>query len=191
MDLFTAIKERRSCRAYLPDPVSPESVEKILEAGSFAPSPMNMQPWQFIVITKQDVKDRIAEEAERCREWAVNDCGQKWAAGYKVDFVKMAPVLIAVTGDPKKTGVDAYMKNDGNVGYQLACAAAIQNMLLAAHALGFGTLWFTFFEKKNITKILGIEESKILISIVCLGKCISTPAPLPRKPVREKTIYIS
>jgi 5,6-dimethylbenzimidazole synthase len=191
MDIFTAMKERRSCRDYSSEPISSETIEKILEAASFAPSPMNMQPWQFIVITKQDVKNEIAKEAERCRDWALKDCGQKWAGSYRMDFVKSAPVLIAVTGDPKKTGIDAFMKDDGNVGYQYACAAAIQNMILAAHALGIGSLWFTFFEKKNIAKILGIEEGKPLISIVCLGKCSSVPAPLPRKPVKDKTIYIS
>lgn len=191
MDIFTAIKERRSCRDFLSDPINPETIEKILEAASFAPSPLNMQPWQFIVITKQEVKDEIFKEAERCRDWAVKDCGQKWAGGYKVDFIKSAPALIAVTGDPKKTGVDFFMKEGGSVGYQYACAAAIQNMILAAHALGLGSLWFTFFDKKNIVKILGIEENKTLISIVCLGKHSAEPAAIPRKPVKEKTIYIS
>ncbi len=191
MDIFTAIKERRSCRDFLTDSISPETIEKILEAASFAPSPLNMQPWQFIVITKQEVKDKIFEEAERCRDWAFKDCGLKWAGSYKSDFIKSAPVLIAVTGDPKKTGIDFFMKEGGSVSYQYACAAAIQNMNLASHALGLGSLWFNFYDKKNIIQILGIEEGKTLISIVCLGKRAAEPAVMPRKPVKEKTTYIS
>ena len=73
MDLFTAIKERRSCRDFLPDPINDETIEKILDAASWAPSPLNMQPWQFIVIINQEIKDKIYEEAERCREWALEE----------------------------------------------------------------------------------------------------------------------
>ena len=51
MDIFTAIKERRSCRNFMPDPVSDEVLEKILEAGTWAPSAANNQPWEFIVVT--------------------------------------------------------------------------------------------------------------------------------------------
>jgi 5,6-dimethylbenzimidazole synthase len=179
MDIFTAIKERRSCRDFLSDPISPEIIEKILEVASCAPSPLNMQPWQFIVITKQEVKDKIFAEAERCRDWALRD------------FIKSAPVIIAVTGDPTKTGIDMFMKEGGSVSYQYACAAAIQNMHLAAHALGLGSLWFNFYDKKNIIKILGIEEDKTLISLVCLGKRSQEPAAISRKAVKEKTTYIS
>lgn len=83
------------------------------------------------------------------------------------------------------------MKEGGSLGCRYACAAAIQNMILAAHALGIGSLWFTFFDKKNIVKILGIEEDKNLTSIVCLGKHSAEPAAMPRKSVKVKKIYIS
>ena len=56
MDVFTAIRERRSCRAFLPGPVSEEAIEKILQAAVWAPSPMNAQPWEFIVITNQELR---------------------------------------------------------------------------------------------------------------------------------------
>ncbi len=57
---------------------------------------------------------------------------------------------------------------EGGVGYQFACGAAIQNMLLAGHALGFEGLWFIFFDKKAIRKILGVQEKKVPIGMVCL-----------------------
>jgi 5,6-dimethylbenzimidazole synthase len=189
MDVFTAIRERRSCRDFLPDLVNEDAIEKILEAAIWAPSPLNMQGWEFIVITNPEIKEKIYSEAERCREWALEKSGWKWLGGYKTDFLKSAPVIIAVIGDPKKTGVDMFQE-EGKLGYQHACAAAIQNMHLAAHALGLGSLWFTFFDKKNLRDILGIDPEKTPVALVCFGKAGSEPQEAPRKDVTEKTTYI-
>ena len=190
MDVFTAMKERRSCRDFLPEPVSEETIEKILEAATWAPSPLNMQGWEFIVVTNQEVKEKIYSESERCREWALEKSGWKWLGGYKVDFLKSAPVIIVIIGDPKKTGVDMFMEEGKKAGYQHACAAATQNMHLAAHALGLGSLWFTFFDKQNLRDILGIDPEKTPVALVCLGKAGSEPQDMPRKDVKEKTTYV-
>lgn len=64
MDIFSIIKERRSCRAFLPEPIPEETISMILEAAVWAPSPMNAQPWEFIVITSQETKKTIFSEAE-------------------------------------------------------------------------------------------------------------------------------
>jgi nitroreductase len=183
------MQNRRSCRSFLEEPVDRETIEKIIQAAVWAPSPLNTQPWQFIVITNDDKKKEISSEAERCRDWAMQESGWNWLDKYKVDFLKQAPVLIAVVGDPKKTGVDMFQE-EGSVGYQLACAAAIQNMLLAAHALGLGSLWFTFFDKPEIRRILDIHDDKTPIALVCLGKAKKEPSATPRKDVTEKTRYI-
>ena len=188
MDVFKAIKERRSCRDFLSDPIEEETIDKILEAAVWAPSPLNMQPWRFRVIMNQGIKDKIYDEAERCRAWALEESGWKWLDGYNADFLTSAPVIVAVTGDPKKTGVDMFME-EGGVGYH-ACAAAIQNMHLAAHSLGLGSVWFTFFDKKAIKEILGIGEEESVIALVCLGKPAGELSAVPRKDVKEKTIYM-
>ena len=189
MDVFTAIEERRSCRKFLPEPVAEEIIEKILEAAAWAPSPLNMQPWEFIVITNSGKKDEIHAESIRCKAWALEKSGWKWIGGYKVDFLKAAPVIVAVVGDSSKSGVDMFMEG-GSTGYQHACAAAIQNMLLAAHASGLGGIWFTFFDKEPMRKILGIEAKKTPIALICLGKADGDPTAIPRKNVKEKTSYI-
>ena len=62
MDVFTAIRERRSCRKFQPDAVGDADIEKILDAGNWAPSPANQQPWEFVVITNGGIKDRIFSE---------------------------------------------------------------------------------------------------------------------------------
>jgi nitroreductase len=67
MELFTAINQRQSCRDFLNEPVQKDVIEKIIEAGTMAPSPLNSQPWDFIVVTNNTVKDQIWEGAEKCK----------------------------------------------------------------------------------------------------------------------------
>jgi 5,6-dimethylbenzimidazole synthase len=189
MDLFTAIKERRSCRSFLPDPISDETIEKILEAGVQAPSPANNQPWEFIVITSKDVKENILNESEKCKKMLFEKSGWKWLDRYQLGFVREAPVLIVVVADPKKTGADMFLEG-GGLAYQHGCAAAIQNMLLAAHALGLGTLWFTLFDKDTLRTTLGIEATKEPLALICLGKASKAPVQTPRVAAKEKTLYM-
>jgi nitroreductase len=189
MELFEAMENRRSCRAFSEEPVPQEALGKILEAAVWAPSPLNAQPWEFVVVSNQEVKEKIAAEAERCRDWALEASGWKWLKGYGMEFLKSVPVMIVVVGDPRKSGVDAFQE-EGGVGYQHACAAAIQNMLLASHGLGFGSLWFTFFDKDPLREILGIGEPKTPVAIVCVGKPAAEPAPAGRKGAEEKTRYV-
>lgn len=189
MDVFEAIKDRRSCRHFLPEPVPDKTLEQILEAGTWAPSPLNLQPWEFIVISSQEVKEAIYAEAERCRLLTLEKSGWKWLEGYSPEFVKTAPVIVAVIGNPKKTGADQFQE-EGNQGYLQGCAAAVQNMLLAARGLGLGSLWFTFYDKNPLRDILEIEADKTPVALVCLGKAAKEPKPVPRKGIRDKTRYI-
>lgn len=189
MELFEAIKGRRSCRNFSSEPITEDIIMEIIEAGTWAPSPLNGQPWEFIVIEDNATKEMIYQEAERCRKWGEEASGWKWLGKYRVDFLKLAPVLIAVVGDPAKTGLDAYL-DEGGVGYQYACAAAIQNMHLAAHGLGLSSLWFTLYDKKKMREILDIPPEKNPVSIVCIGKPAGEiPAP-PRKEVKEKVRFV-
>ncbi len=189
MDLFTAIETRTSCRQFLADEVDRQTVMRILSAAGRAPSPLNTQPWQFLVVTSDAQKKKIHAEGERCRKWAIEKSGWHWLEKYKTDFLLQAPVLVAVVGDPKKSGMDMFQK-EGPVGYQLACAAAIQNMMLAAHALDVGSLFFTLFDKDRLRRILDIPNEKTPVAIVCLGKPDGPLKPVPRKDVGEKTVYL-
>ena len=189
MDLIDAMRNRRSCRRFLPDPVEAPVIRQMLEAASWAPSPLNSQPWEFVVITGEEKKAALKAAAEKCHQWALEKSGWQWLAGYRMDFLTQAPVIIAVIGDPKKTGVDQFQE-EGTVAYQHACAAAIQNMLLAAHASGIGTLWFTFFDKAAVRDILGIAPEKTPLALICAGRPAAETPPVPRKDVEKKTIYL-
>ncbi len=189
MDIFAVIEGRRSCRDFLPDPIEFEGVKNILEAAVWAPSPKNAQPWEFIVIRNQEIKQKIYVEAEERKKWLLEKSGWKWLGGYSVKFLLNAPVIITIVGDPEKTGVDKFLPNDG-MGYQRACSAAIQNMLLAAHALGIGSLWFSIYDPEVVRKILDIESPKVPMAIVCLGKPASEPSKPGRKDISKVTRYI-
>ncbi len=191
MDIFAAIKERRSCRAFLPKPVPAGAIEKILDAGVWAPSPMNAQPWEFIVISSQEVKEKIHAEAEERKKALHEKSGWKWLGRYQVDFLLSAPSIIAVIGNPDKTGADKFLDGEcAGMGYQHACSAAIQNMLLAAHAQGLGSLWYSLFDAESMRKILGIDPPKVPLALVCLGKQAGDPLQTARKDALEKTTFL-
>ena len=109
------IHARKSVRDYTQEPVSPEQVETILKAAMAAPSGRNLQPWRFVVVREQATKDKLA-----------------------VGFNKMiakAPVVIVICGQTtKKDG-------EPNNNWKADCAAATENLLLAAESLGLGAVW--------------------------------------------------
>ena len=189
MDVFDAIRGRRSCRRFLPDPVADEKIRQILEAAVWAPSPANNQPWEFVVITNPDVKKRIHEESLVVKKALFEKSGWGWVDRYKADFLLEAPVLIAVVGDSEKTGAHKFHEGTETV-YQHACAAAIQNMLLAAHALGLGSLWFTLFNRAVLAEILGIGPSRLPLALICLGMPAGEPIRTPRGEAADRTTFI-
>jgi len=189
MDLFEAIEGRRSCRDYLSDPIDEEDILKILQAAVQAPSPLNRQPWEFIVITRQELKERIFEHAVETREKVFQKSGWKWMQRYDASFLKRVPVIVAVLGDPLKGGAGIYLQS-GNTSYQHACAAAIQNMLLASHSLGLGSLWFTLFESESVRDLLGTVPDKEPLALICIGKPAKQSVRIERKRLNDKTSWV-
>lgn len=159
MELFEAIKGRVSCRSYSSRPVEDEKIRAIIESGTWAPSPANRQPWEFIVIKNADVRHEIAEIAGRKKVRLFEMSGWKWIDRYSLDFLTQAPVMIAVIADPAKSGADTI--EDGGESYKLACATAVQNMLLAAHALGLGSLYYTMYFQQEMRDLLGVTDKDV------------------------------
>ena len=93
--------------------------------------------------------------------------------------------MIVVTGNPEPVIRPKLIERE-NDGYKYACAAAIQNMLLAAHGLGLGSLWFTFFDRDLLRTFLNIESHKHPVAIVCLGYPDTTPPSPGRLPLHSK-----
>jgi len=189
MELFAAMNQRQSCRDFLDEPVERQMIEKIIDAGIMAPSPLNTQPWEFIVITNKKIKEELYNGANAYKAAAIKASGWKWLETYSVGFLLTTPTIIVVTGDLRKSGVDLFSQ-EGPVAFGHACAAAIQNMLLASHALGLGSVWFTLFDKKPVKTLLNLDENKVPLAFVCLGKPARQSAKTPRKPGAKKTVFI-
>lgn len=145
MDVLEAIKTRRSIRNYSEKKVSEKEILEILEAGRWAPSGLNNQPWKFIIAANPEIKQKIAEQTKYS------------------DTINSAPLIIAVFLD--KTESYDRIKDIQAVG------ACIQNMLLAAHALGLGGCWIgeILKNKEKVNKILSAPENLELMAVLTIG----------------------
>jgi nitroreductase len=151
MDVLEAIKGRRSIRKYQESPVSEGQVREILEAGRWAPSRGNSQAWKFITVDNARTLRYLAEAIPTGK------------------FMAGAPLAIAVVIDPE---VSKHPEQDG--------AAATQNILLAAHALGLGACWISVYGtgcEERAKQLLRIPDGEWLLSIVAIGH----PAERPEK----------
>jgi nitroreductase len=143
MDVLEAIRDRRSIRRYHRKDVPDEKLKQVLEAGRWAPSAHNSQSRKFIVVRDEKVRRELAQ-----------------IATYG-SFLAEAPVAIAVVIDPSSSN---HPVEDG--------AAATQNMLLAAHAIGLGSCWIGAYGsgyEDRARQILGIPGGKRLLSLISLG----------------------
>ena len=145
MDTIEAIKSRRSVRGFTDEQVSDEIVMQILEAGRWAPSGLNNQPWRFIIVRDPDTKVAISN---------LTKYGPT---------IKNAPLLIVVFLD--KDHMYHYVKDVQSIG------ACIQNMLLATHSLGLGAVWLgeILENKEKVNKVLEAPDSFELMAVVALG----------------------
>lgn len=185
MDLYTAIKTRRSHRLYKPDPVPREVLERVCEAALWAPSGTNLQPWEITVLTGQP-RDHFVALASQAAEDIEPKLRQLFR-DEQVAFVKQffknlggAPVVVAVTvwRDADPFTQETYIQSG---------AALMQNLLLAAEAEGLGTCWMSgvLSRERELLAFLELED-RHLLAITPIGYSAKTPPVVPRKdrPVR-------
>jgi nitroreductase len=147
MDILEAIRTRRSIRKYTQEPVEQEPVEEIIRAGMMAPSAGNEQAWHFVVI----------RDPKKLRALSQNHL--------YASMVHLAPVAILVCGDLKLDKSSGYWAQD--------CAAATQNMLLAAHGLGLGSVWIGLYPREqrvaDIRALVAMPERIMPFALLPLG----------------------
>ncbi|MGE5579046.1 MAG: nitroreductase family protein [Bacillota bacterium] len=175
-DAIQVIKRRRSIRKYKPDPIPDEALQTIVECGLLAPSAINQQKWHFSVVQGPIIEKMAGIMRER---W-LKSGNERLVARAKdgVSPFHGAPALIIITGDPQARWI------------QVDCGCAVQNLALAAEALGIGSCVMAApggalegSEGEEIKKALGIPEGYAHMISMSLGyKDCETPAPHPRKP---------
>jgi len=166
MELFEAIKGRRSIRRFRPDSVGDKDLENILEAAIAAPSAGNCQPWEFIVVKNPRVKQKLKEAAQN------------------QNSLTEAPVVIVICTDASRSA-----ERYGERGRKLYCiqdtAAAAQNIHLAAYGLGYGTCWIGAFEETEVAEALGAPTGVRPVIMIPIGKPAENPTPRPRCPLKK------
>jgi nitroreductase len=165
LDILDLIKSRRSVRNFTSEPVSEQMIEKILEAGRWAPSGLNNQPWRFAVITDSGLKAEIS---------SLTNYGK---------IVIAAKVLIPVFLDSEKS----YHREKDIQGI----GACLQNMLIETHSLGLGAVWLGEIIRSSdrIKEILGLDKRFDLMAVIAIGHPAEKPRTVPRKPLRDLVVF--
>lgn len=163
MDVLEIIKRRFSVRSYLPEPVADDDLNAILDAARYSQSAKNLQDWKFIVVRDSDMRNNLVSAAK----------GQR--------FVAEAPVVIVCCG----AGTE-YVMTCGQHSYPIDVAIAMENMVLTAYGLGYGTCWLGAFYEDKVKQLLGIPEDNIrVVGLLTLGRSASSPPGKNRKPLND------
>jgi len=154
------IFNRRSVRKYKDQPVTDETLTDLLEAAMAAPSAVAKDPWNFIIVKKRETLNQLAEFMPNAQ------------------MLKQAPAAIFICGDIERahTQAESYMLQD--------CSAAIENILLAATALGLGSCWLGVHPRPErmvaVQKVFALPEGIIPVSGIALGYPAEQPEPRTR-----------
>lgn len=158
MEALDAIRTRRSVRRYSNETVSNELITILLRAAMAAPSAGNQQPWRFVVVQDPNQLEAVA--------------AQEPHGG----MIAQAPLAVAVCADMRSVDHEGFWIQD--------CAAATQNLLLAAHALGLGGVWVGTYPReervKGVGSVLGLPQHVIAFAVVAIGHPAERPSPVER-----------
>jgi nitroreductase len=159
---INSIMERRSVRQYRDTPVDKETIEVLLRAGVAAPSASNRQPWEIIVVTGQEMRERLAQAHPYAK------------------MLLQAPVCIVVCGSRERFYSDPAVHDF----WVQDCSAVTENILVAARSLGLGTCWCGVYPRRErveaVTKVLGLPEGIVPLNLIAVGYPDGEP------PVKDK-----
>lgn len=178
----------------MPKAVPEATLLRIIEAARWAPSAHNSQPWRFIIITDTKIKKRLAEEM--ASDWLRDlesdgvpaEVSKKLVEESIRRFTETPAIIIAaiVMGEMQKYPDRRRQRLEHLMATQ-SLAAAIQNILLAAHAEGLGTCWFCapLFCQETVRKVLGIPQGVEPQALIAVGYPAESPEPPARKPLKN------
>ena len=161
MNVFEAIKTRRSVRKYKPQPIPEDHLKQIMTAAQLAPSAGNKQPWRFVVVQDPETKKKLGTIA-RNQTW-ISDAGV---------------VVAALAMDRKSPEVyERWAERD--------VMTAVEHMVLSAWELGYGACWIGAFEEDKVKELLKVPEEMTVIVLLPIGVPDQRPEPRGRKSLEE------
>ena len=188
--LLNIIRKRRSVRVYKSGKITDKQLETILEAGRWAPSGANTQPWELIV-----TRDRA--KMKRVRQIYDNEWKQRKLEdpvhykGLKKDYVGDVSVLVLVCGDPRTKQVYLTTRQPGDREklFQASIANAVEHMMLMAASIGLGTVWVSVREEvePELRELFQVPQPLRLLWIVPVGHAQSWPKAKPRRKISDFT----
>lgn len=184
MDVFEAINTRHSISKVQPEPISFEIIETLLYAAVQAPNHFRVRPWRFVVL-RGESRVRLGEVmAESLRSRSPES--SESALAVELSRPLRAPVIIAVAVDQP---VEPKISEIENI---CAAAAAVENLLLAAHALGIGGMWRTgpAASDPNVKSFLGFSPQQHLIAFIYLGYPVEQPEQPPRPSFTDRVVWM-
>ena len=206
MDVYEAVRTRRSVRKFKDEDISREKVLEILEAANLAPTAANRQPWSFIVVERSYL-DQMSETLDRSLKERLGEIDRK----VMENALKDLPIPVDESGD-KVEGLNRFYKTLGGAPIAVVvhvakeedpwmwknnvidASAAIENLILAAWSEGIGSCWMTGPLKKKeeeIKAFLGIAEDQEIIGIIPLGIPAHVPGSPPKQDVDSKTRWLA
>lgn len=182
MEFFEVIRKRRSIRRFKPDTIPREDILKILDAANWAPSALNLQPWEFMVVygnKKSMLGGNYGKIVDHyTKDWEIAPDKAFMPRQEFIQFANVyggAPVIIIVL-------VEAHEDSKYQKAFIESASAAMENMLLAATALGLGGCWMTgpLDDEKYLREVLAIPDDREIVAVSPLGYPLSIPAARPR-----------
>ncbi len=178
-EVLETIKKRRSVRKFLQEKIKPEELDAIIEAGIYAATGHNAQPWHFTVIENKDFINEMSEKTKEAMKKSDIDWVKKMGEKERLHILGNAPMAIVVSGRQE----NAYSPLTD-------CANAIQNMIVAAESLNIGTCYIGltdyFFKDKENLKSMNIPDGYVPYYTVSIG--YKDPAYTWKAPVRNKDV---
>lgn len=190
-------KKRRTVRKFLNDEVPDDDIKYMIDAARLAPSGMNSQAWKFLAIKNKSILNKMAEEVDNNIKSFYpeinNEKDVKRIESFKFYylFFKDAPLVVAALGEKTNTFFSKITHKynlDSHYGELvdpdiLSLGGAIENMILAAAVLGYGSAWMTgpVRYQKQLEKILNVEDKYHLASLIAIGKPVKEKAGPPKK----------
>ncbi|MNW26182.1 5,6-dimethylbenzimidazole synthase [compost metagenome] len=188
--LYKVIYTRRDIRTFVDKPVPTEAISRILNAAHHGPSVGFMQPWNFIIVTDEALKARLAWAADKERRALAihyEDDRKEEFLNLKVEGLMQAPLTICVTSDPTRGGSHVLGRNSIPETDLLSTACAIQNMWLASCVEGLALGWVSFYKKNDVRDILSIPPHIEPVALLSIGYTDHYPA----SPILEMTNWAS